>query len=111
MEEELAAVHRRRTRGQNARRPARRPAVARPDPDRDLDQRPAAMTQACRLDPFAERARRRRLLLLALVLTTTVIGLLLMGRIVAARGPEILKPIFLPCFALLFAWIALSFWS
>ena len=29
----------------------------------------------------------------------------------AARGPEILKPIFLPCFALVFAWIALSFWS
>ena len=42
---------------------------------------------------------------------TTAVGLVLMARIVAARGPEILKPIFLPCFALLFAWIALSFWS
>ena len=45
------------------------------------------------------------------MLITTAVGLVLMARIVAARGPEILKPIFLPCFALLFAWIALSFWS
>ncbi|HET6224317.1 MAG TPA: glucan biosynthesis glucosyltransferase H, partial [Dongiaceae bacterium] len=69
------------------------------------------MSEGWRLDPFAGRARWRRLLLLVLVLVTTAVGLVLMGRIVAARGPEILKPIFLPCFALLFAWIALSFWS
>ena len=69
------------------------------------------MTEGWRLDPFAGRARWRRLLVLVLVLITTAVGLVLMGRIVAARGPEILKPIFLPCFALLFAWIALSFWS
>jgi membrane glycosyltransferase len=69
------------------------------------------VTEGWRLDPFAGRARWRRLLLLVLVLLTTAVGLVLMARIVAARGPEILKPIFLPCFALLFAWIALSFWS
>lgn len=69
------------------------------------------MTRAWQLDPFAGRARWRRRLLLVLVLATTVIGVALMGRIVAARGPDILKPIFLPCFALLFVWIALSFWS
>jgi membrane glycosyltransferase len=76
-----------------------------------VDQRLPAVTQAWLLDPFAGRARWRRLLLLALVLATTAVGLALMWRIVAARGPDILKPIFLPCFALLFAWIALSFWS
>jgi membrane glycosyltransferase len=69
------------------------------------------MTGLLQLDPFAGRARWRRLLVLVLVLLTTAVGLVLMWRIVAARGPEILKPIFLPCFALLFAWIALSFWS
>lgn len=70
------------------------------------------MTEAAwRLDPFAGRARWRRLLVAALVLATTIVGLVLMWRIVQARGPEILKPIFLPIFALLFAWIALSFWS
>ena len=69
------------------------------------------MTSGWRLDPFAGRAGWRRWLLLFLVVLTTAVGLVLMWRIVAARGPEILKPIFLPCFALLFAWIALSFWS
>ena len=69
------------------------------------------MTDRLQLDPFAGRARWRRWLVLVLVLLTTAVGLVLMWRIVAARGPEILKPIFLPCFALLFAWIALSFWS
>ena len=69
------------------------------------------MTGRWQLDRFAGRARWRRRLVLVLVLLTTALGLLLMGRIVAARGPDILKPIFLPCFALLFAWIALSFWS
>jgi membrane glycosyltransferase len=71
----------------------------------------AVTDDAWRLDPFAGRARWRRLLVAALVLATTIVGLLLMWRIVQARGPEILKPIFLPIFALLFAWIALSFWS
>ena len=70
-----------------------------------------SVSEGWRLDPHAGRARWRRWLLLVLVLITTAVGLMLMGRIVAARGPEILKPIFLPCFALLFAWIALSFWS
>jgi membrane glycosyltransferase len=69
------------------------------------------VTEAWRLDAFAGRARWRRLLVAMLVLATTIVGLLLMWRIVQARGPEILKPIFLPIFALLFAWIALSFWS
>jgi membrane glycosyltransferase len=66
---------------------------------------------AWQLDPFAGRARWRRRLVLILVLLTTAVGMLLMARIIAARGPDILKPIFLPLFALLFAWIALSFWS
>ncbi len=76
-----------------------------------MDQRVSAVKEGWRLDPFAGRAGWRRWLLLFLILLTTVVGLALMWRIVAARGPEILKPIFLPCFALLFAWIALSFWS
>lgn len=72
---------------------------------------PPTATTAWQLDRFAGRARWRRWLVLILVLATTAVGLALMGRIVAARGPDILKPIFLPCFALLFAWTALSFWS
>jgi membrane glycosyltransferase len=79
-----------------------------------VDRRVPAVTEGAtgwHLDPFAGRARWRRRILLFLVLLTTAIGLVLMWRIVAARGPEILKPIFLPCFALLFAWIALSFWN
>jgi membrane glycosyltransferase len=76
-----------------------------------MDRRIPPMTDRLQLDPFAGRARWRRRLTLALVLLTTAVGLVLMWRIVAARGPEILKPIFLPCFALVFAWIALSFWS
>ena len=71
----------------------------------------AAVKGPWQLDRFAGKARWRRRLVLILVLLTTAVGLLLMGRIIAARGPDILKPIFLPCFALLFAWIALSFWS
>ncbi|MGE0574472.1 glucans biosynthesis glucosyltransferase MdoH [Reyranella sp.] len=71
----------------------------------------SSATAAWQLDRFAGRARWRRRLVLILVLATTAVGLALMWRIVAARGPDILKPIFLPCFALLFAWIALSFWS
>ena len=69
------------------------------------------MTDGWQLDRHAGRARWRRRLLLVLVLATTAIGLLLMWTIVAARGPDVLKPIFLPIFALVFAWIALSFWS
>jgi membrane glycosyltransferase len=76
-----------------------------------MDERVSAVKEGWHLDPFAGRAGWRRWLLLFLVLLTTAVGLALMWRIVAARGPEILKPIFLPCFALLFAWIALSFWS
>jgi membrane glycosyltransferase len=69
------------------------------------------VTEGWHLDRHAGRAGWRRLLVLVLVVLTTAVGLALMWRIVAARGPDILKPIFLPCFAVLFAWIALSFWS
>ncbi|MFO1082326.1 MAG: glucans biosynthesis glucosyltransferase MdoH [Reyranellaceae bacterium] len=71
----------------------------------------AATRAAWQLDRHAGGAGWRRAMLLVLVLATTALGLVLMGKIIAARGPDILKPIFLPCFALLFAWIALSFWS
>ena len=70
-----------------------------------------SISQAWQLDGYAGRAGWRRALLLVLVLATTTLGLMLMWTIVAARGPDILKLIFLPCFALVFAWIALSFWS
>jgi membrane glycosyltransferase len=77
-----------------------------------MDQRVQTVTDgAWRLDSFAGQAGWRRKLLLILVLLTVAVGLALMWRIVAARGPEILKPIFLPCFGLVFGWIALSFWS
>ncbi|UYN93992.1 MAG: glucans biosynthesis glucosyltransferase MdoH [Enhydrobacter sp.] len=63
------------------------------------------------LDRFAERAGWRRLLVLVLVAVTTTAGTFLASTIVGARGPEFLKIAFLPVFALVFAWIALSFWT
>jgi membrane glycosyltransferase len=69
------------------------------------------LSQTWHLDGHAGRAGWRRTVLLVLVLLTTAVGLVLMWRVIAARGPDILKPIFLPCFALVFAWIALSFWN
>ena len=46
------------------------------------------MTDRLQLDPFAGRGRWRRWLVLVLVLLTTAVGLVLMWRIVAARGPR-----------------------
>jgi len=63
------------------------------------------------LDCHAHRAGWRRLLLLVLVLATAAMGTWLMVPVVSARGPEVLKFIFLPTFVLLFAWAAISFWS
>jgi membrane glycosyltransferase len=66
---------------------------------------------AMNLDCHAHRAGWRRLLLLVLVLATAAMGTWLMVPVVSARGPEVLKFIFLPTFVLLFAWAAISFWS
>jgi membrane glycosyltransferase len=63
------------------------------------------------LDSYAHRAGWRRALLLVLVLGTAAAGTWLMVPVVSARGPEVLKFIFLPTFVLLFAWAAISFWS
>jgi membrane glycosyltransferase len=63
------------------------------------------------LDLFARNAGWRRLLLLILVLATAAAGTALMVPVVSARGPEVLKFVFLPTFVLLFAWAAISFWS
>ncbi len=63
------------------------------------------------LDRFAGRAGWRRALVFTLMLLTTAGGAMLMSTIVSARGPEFLKIFFLPAFVLVFAWIALSFWS
>lgn len=71
----------------------------------------SAATDSWNLDRFANKASRRRWLVFTLVALTTTIGAVLMATIVSARGPEFLKVIFLPAFSLVFAWIALSFWS
>ncbi len=63
------------------------------------------------LDSYAHRAGWRRRLVLILVLATAAAGTWLMVPVVSARGPEVLKFIFLPTFVLLFGWAAISFWS
>ena len=51
------------------------------------------------------------MLVLVLVVITTAVGMVLISASVATRGPEMLKAMFVAGFALLFAWIALSFWT
>ena len=63
------------------------------------------------LDRFARRGGWRRLMLVLLVVATAVLGAVLMTQVVSARGPELLKAVFLPIFVLLFSWAALSFWA
>jgi membrane glycosyltransferase len=72
----------------------------------------AAMNSATfNLDAFARNAGWRRALLFVLVVGTAVAGTALVLPVVSARGPDVLRFIFVPIFVMLFAWAALSFWS
>jgi membrane glycosyltransferase len=63
------------------------------------------------LDAFAHNAGWRRALLFVLVVGTAAAGTALVLPVVSARGPDVLRFIFVPIFVMLFAWAALSFWS
>src|SRR6185312_16849815 len=98
---ELARDHRFRARGKEIRRPARLARPARTGADRDVDDGVASMTDArasWNLDRFARRGGWRRLMLVLLVVATAVLGAVLMTQVVSARGPELLKAVFLPIF-------------
>jgi membrane glycosyltransferase len=72
----------------------------------------AAMNSATfNLDAFARNAGWRRALLFVLVVGTAAAGTALVLPVVSARGPDVLRFIFVPIFVMLFAWAALSFWS
>jgi membrane glycosyltransferase len=72
----------------------------------------AAMNSATsNLDAFAHNAGWRRALLFVLVVGTAAAGTALVLPVVSARGPDVLRFIFVPIFVMLFAWAALSFWS
>ena len=64
-----------------------------------------------RLDRYAPNARWRRILLTVLVTATGAFGAFLMWKVLAANGATVAELVFLAIFTLVFAWIALSFWS
>jgi len=61
--------------------------------------------------PWEQAAYRRRLLLMSLIVITTLAASAYMASILPYKGTTVLEAVLVACFALLFAWISIGFWT